>query len=100
MDNPLRRGRFHSWLGAVAHQVLGIRQAHRWPMRLGDEVGSGPASAGSLRVTNPAARSGQLLTVMRTPELLNALPAELKASDNNVYEPSGTVVVFQAHTHP
>jgi hypothetical protein len=31
---------------------------------------------------------------MLTPEL-NALPPEPKASDNKVYEPLGTVVVFQ-----
>jgi hypothetical protein len=44
-------------------------------------------------------RAGQFLTVMLTPELY-ALPAELKASDTKVYEPLGTVVVFQAHNHP
>ena len=36
---------------------------------------------------------------MLTPEL-NALSAELKASDTKMYEPLGTVVVFQLHTHP
>jgi hypothetical protein len=42
---------------------------------------------------------GGLLTVMLTPEL-NALPAELKASDTKTYEPLGTVVEFQSHNHP
>jgi hypothetical protein len=46
-----------------------------------------------------AGRAGQFLTVMLTPEL-NALPVELKASDTKEYEPLGTVVVFQLHTHP
>src|ERR1700733_11210086 len=44
-------------------------------------------------------RSGQLWMVMLTPELY-ALPTELKASDNKVYEPLGTVVVFQLSSHP
>ena len=34
-----------------------------------------------------------------TPEL-NAFPTELEASDNRVYEPLGTVVVFQLSSHP
>ena len=33
-----------------------------------------------------------------TPEL-NAFPTELEASDNRVYEPLGTVVVFQLSSH-
>ena len=36
---------------------------------------------------------------MLTPEL-NALPPGPKASDTRVYEPLGTVVLFQLHTHP
>ena len=46
-----------------------------------------------------ARTAGQLWTVILTPEL-NALPPELKASDNRAYEPLGTVVVFQLHNHP
>ena len=42
---------------------------------------------------------GGLLTVMLTPEL-NALPPAPKASDTKMYEPLGTVVVFQPHNHP
>ena len=40
-----------------------------------------------------------LLTVTSTPEL-KPLPNELEASDTKMYEPLGTVVVFQAHNHP
>ena len=37
----------------------------------------------------------QLLTEMLTPPGLNALPPAPKASDSKVYEPLGTVAVFQ-----
>ena len=43
--------------------------------------------------------SGQFVTVMLTPGL-KALPVELKASERSVYEPLGTVVVFQLKSHP
>ena len=42
---------------------------------------------------------GGLFTVTLTPEL-NVLPPAPKASDTRAYEPLGTVVVFQLHTHP
>ena len=44
-------------------------------------------------------RAGQFLTVILTPELA-VLPTELEARDTKVYEPLGTVVVFQLHNHP
>ncbi len=34
-----------------------------------------------------------------TPEL-NVLPAESEASETKTYEPLGTVLVFQPHSHP
>ena len=40
-----------------------------------------------------------LLTVMLTPAL-KALALALNASETRVYEPLGTVVVFQLYTHP
>ena len=36
---------------------------------------------------------------MLTPEL-KALPPESKASETRMYEPLGTVVVFQLYSHP
>ena len=42
---------------------------------------------------------GGLSTVILTPEL-NVVPPAPMASDNKVYEPLGTVAVFQLHTHP
>ena len=44
-------------------------------------------------------RCGQFLTVILTPELV-AVPPGPEACDNRLYEPLGTVVVFQLHTHP
>ena len=47
----------------------------------------------------PWGTTGQLWTVMPTPELAT-LPTELEARDTKVYVPLGTVVVFQPHNHP
>ena len=77
-------------LGSVPHARPHLRPAfHELPPTDRDRLHAVPLELGGW--------PGQLWTVMLMPGLAT-VPTELEARDTKVYEPLGTVVVFQPHT--